>query len=380
MGRFSKCVQAFAAPILRRPRTSSTPPVVQDVNREQHAGIAAHPAYDAPRLNDFVEELGRSWPYRVASPCLAGYAPCVPFVRFRCLSRRRSLDFGSRQAGDVHGQGDGKAPVIKSFWPSIPWASDKRSKRQAGVSLVRIDEAAIRKYCKNKPHVALTIATHEKGVDAVRSYGDEGVPVAPETRAYEIGSISKVFLSTLLAKCVEEGEAEPRRHDRSVHRPPLGLRLSIAFFGSPRTRRAIPTPHCSTLPGKRFHGRSHRSKSKATLSTISGRNGSSVRLPMLLANVARRKAGSSIRTSAIRFWVMLFGRAMGSTYHQPHRFVYRKRTETFVDDLWPGQIAHGPWLQKRQGLRKLEMVGKTRPMLPLGVSARMRPICFPSPK
>ena len=46
----------------------------------------------------------------------------------------------------------------------------------------------------------------KKGVDAVRSYGDEGVPVAPETRAYEIGSISKVFLSTLLAKCVEEGE------------------------------------------------------------------------------------------------------------------------------------------------------------------------------
>lgn len=180
MGRFSKCVQAFAAPILRRPRTSSTPPVVQDVNREQHAGIAAHLAYDAPRLNDFVEELGRSWPYRVASPCLTGYAPCVPFVRFRCLSRRRSLDFGSRQAGDVHGQGDGKAPVIKSFWPSIPWASDKKSKRQAGVSLVRIDEAAIRKYCKNKPHVALTIATHEKGVDAVRSYGDEGCPSHPK--------------------------------------------------------------------------------------------------------------------------------------------------------------------------------------------------------
>ena len=267
MGRFSKCVQAFAAPILRRPRTSSTPPVVQDVNREQHAGIAAHLAYDAPRLNDFVEELGRSWPYRVASPCLTGYAPCVPFVRFRCLSRRRSLDFGSRQAGDVHGQGDGKAPVIKSFWPSIPWASDKKSKRQAGVSLVRIDEAAIRKYCKNKPHVALTIATHEKGVDAVRSYGDEGVPVAPETRAYEIGSISKVFLSTLLAKCVEEGE--------------LSLDDTID--------RYIDL----------------RSKSKATLSTISGRNGSSVRLPMLLANGARRKAGSSIRTSAIRFWVML---------------------------------------------------------------------------
>ena len=71
---------------------------------------------------------------------------------------------------------------------------------------MRIDEATIRKYCKNKPHVALTIATHEKGVDAVRSYGDDGVSVAPETRAYEIGSISKIFLSTLLAKCVEEGE------------------------------------------------------------------------------------------------------------------------------------------------------------------------------
>lgn len=70
---------------------------------------------------------------------------------------------------------------------------------------MHLDESDIQKYCKNKPHVALTVATHEKGVDDIRSFGSGGVPVAPESRSYEVGSISKVFLATLLAKCLEEG-------------------------------------------------------------------------------------------------------------------------------------------------------------------------------
>lgn len=70
---------------------------------------------------------------------------------------------------------------------------------------MQIDEKAVRKYCKNKPCLALTIATHENGFDTIRSFGNNGDPIPPETRGYEIGSISKVFLSTFLAKCLEEG-------------------------------------------------------------------------------------------------------------------------------------------------------------------------------
>lgn len=70
---------------------------------------------------------------------------------------------------------------------------------------MQIDEKAVRTYCRNKPCIALTIATHENGLDTIRSFGNDGVPIPPETRGYEIGSISKVFLSTFLAKCLEEG-------------------------------------------------------------------------------------------------------------------------------------------------------------------------------
>lgn len=69
---------------------------------------------------------------------------------------------------------------------------------------MQLNEKDIQKYCMSKPHVALTIATHEKGVDDIKSFGNNGVLITPENRSYEIGSISKVFLSTLLAKCLEE--------------------------------------------------------------------------------------------------------------------------------------------------------------------------------
>lgn len=69
---------------------------------------------------------------------------------------------------------------------------------------MQLNENKIQKYCKNKPHVTLTIATHERGVDDIKSFGNNGISITPESRCYEIGSISKVVLSTLLAKCVEE--------------------------------------------------------------------------------------------------------------------------------------------------------------------------------
>ena len=70
---------------------------------------------------------------------------------------------------------------------------------------MQIEEKSVRTYCRNKPRIVLTIATHEKGLDTIRSFGSNGAPVPPEARSYEIGSISKVFLSTFLAKCLEEG-------------------------------------------------------------------------------------------------------------------------------------------------------------------------------
>ncbi len=69
---------------------------------------------------------------------------------------------------------------------------------------MQFNENKIRKYCKNKPGMMLTLAMHEKGADTIKSFGNNGILVAPEYRAYEIGSVSKVVLSTLLAKCVEE--------------------------------------------------------------------------------------------------------------------------------------------------------------------------------
>lgn len=70
---------------------------------------------------------------------------------------------------------------------------------------VQISDKDIRRYCRNKPCVALTVATHEKGIDDIRSFGCGGIATNTEGRSYEIGSISKVILSTLLAKCLEEG-------------------------------------------------------------------------------------------------------------------------------------------------------------------------------
>ena len=70
---------------------------------------------------------------------------------------------------------------------------------------MQLNESDIKKYCKNKPHITLTIATHEKGIDDIKSFGCDGVPTETESRSYEIGSVSKVFLSTFLAKCLEEG-------------------------------------------------------------------------------------------------------------------------------------------------------------------------------
>ena len=71
--------------------------------------------------------------------------------------------------------------------------------------LMKLNEHDIQRYCKNKPQVTLTIATHEKGDDDIRSFGCNGVALKTEGRSYEVGSVSKVILATLLAKCLEEG-------------------------------------------------------------------------------------------------------------------------------------------------------------------------------
>ena len=68
---------------------------------------------------------------------------------------------------------------------------------------MRLHKDEIQKYCKNKPNITLSIAMHEKGIDSIQSFGNNGVVITPETRAYEMGSISKVILSTFLAKCLE---------------------------------------------------------------------------------------------------------------------------------------------------------------------------------
>ncbi len=179
---------------------------------------------------------------------------------------------------------------------------------------MRIDEAAIRKYCKNKPHVALTIATHEKGVDAVRSYGDEGVPVAPETRAYEIGSISKVFLSTLLAKCVEEGELSlDDTIDRYIDLPsacvyPSILRLAAHTSGYTDPAlfdTALEALSWSLSPVKKQSNPFDDFRSEWLVGAIAD------------ASCKRRKKEGRFQYSNFGYSVLGYalGRAMGSTYH-----------------------------------------------------------------
>ncbi|MGI6106305.1 MAG: serine hydrolase domain-containing protein [Raoultibacter sp.] len=64
------------------------------------------------------------------------------------------------------------------------------------------------KYCKNKQNLSLTLAQMQNGHESIVSYGQGANLLEPEKRLYEIGSITKLFTSSLLAKLVLEGRVQ----------------------------------------------------------------------------------------------------------------------------------------------------------------------------
>ena len=65
-------------------------------------------------------------------------------------------------------------------------------------------QSLIEKACKGKKHIKLTIGTYAQGEKTIRVFNETGV-VQNENDIYEIGSITKTFTCSLLAKYLCEG-------------------------------------------------------------------------------------------------------------------------------------------------------------------------------
>lgn len=63
----------------------------------------------------------------------------------------------------------------------------------------------IEKACKGKNHIKLTVASLVNGEKTVQAFGANG-EIPNENDTYEIGSITKTFTTSLLAKYVHEGK------------------------------------------------------------------------------------------------------------------------------------------------------------------------------
>lgn len=65
--------------------------------------------------------------------------------------------------------------------------------------------AFIEKECKGKTHIKLTVGTLADGTPSIRTFGESG-EVMNAHHVYEIGSITKTFTTSLLAKYIHEGK------------------------------------------------------------------------------------------------------------------------------------------------------------------------------
>ncbi|MBR2370815.1 MAG: beta-lactamase family protein [Clostridia bacterium] len=68
----------------------------------------------------------------------------------------------------------------------------------------------IEKFCKNKPNITLTVGILDGNEENYLSFTDGGSQLERDTsdKAYEIGSITKVFTAVLMAKLIRDGKAE----------------------------------------------------------------------------------------------------------------------------------------------------------------------------
>ena len=66
-------------------------------------------------------------------------------------------------------------------------------------------QALIEKECKRKTHIKLTVGTLINGEKTIQTFGENG-EIPNENYIYEIGSITKTFTASLLAKYIHEGK------------------------------------------------------------------------------------------------------------------------------------------------------------------------------
>ena len=64
------------------------------------------------------------------------------------------------------------------------------------------------KQCKGKPHIKLTVGYISNGQTDIRVYNETG-EIENKDYVYEIGSITKTFVASLLAKYIYENKVSP---------------------------------------------------------------------------------------------------------------------------------------------------------------------------
>ncbi|MCT2536828.1 beta-lactamase family protein [Aquibacillus koreensis] len=105
-------------------------------------------------------------------------------------------------------------------------------------------------YIKNKTNLLLTIGIYREGETEIITEGNpSSLPkIAPEHRIYEIGSITKVFTASLLAKAITEKKINL---DDSITEYLPTLKKNITLQAHPVTIRHLTT-HTSGLPSLPF--------------------------------------------------------------------------------------------------------------------------------
>ncbi|RSK26116.1 class A beta-lactamase-related serine hydrolase [Bacillus sp. HMF5848] len=109
---------------------------------------------------------------------------------------------------------------------------------------VLFDNEVLKSYVKSKPNLVLTIGTYKDGKHEISKIGSAFSNFEPEYTIYEIGSITKVFTSSLLAKAIDENKIHL---DDSITEYVPSLSDNKYLMKDPITIRHLTT-HTSGLP------------------------------------------------------------------------------------------------------------------------------------
>lgn len=102
-------------------------------------------------------------------------------------------------------------------------------------------------YSKNKPNMTLTVGTYSKGNEIITAFGYKGKQIEKTDSLYEIGSITKTFTASLLAKMIEMGKISlDDRIDRYIDLPPNNYYPTILQLATHRANYgAVPLNNLS---------------------------------------------------------------------------------------------------------------------------------------